>query len=106
MTFNGKTVEDEDLRSPDLEVFLSPGVEFAEQTGIKELARTTAMKPDCSKLMEFRIRILQRPGCGLKEIQETIARIRASAEAEFWIDWGRDAACDCERYLSSSSPHA
>ena len=61
-------------------------IEFAEQTGIKELARTTRDEPDYDKLMEFRIRILREHGLGLKEIQETIARIEPLPGAREFLD--------------------
>ena len=72
----------------DLEGVLVPEIwiEFAEQTGIKELARTTRDEPDYDKLMEFRIRILREYGLGLKEIQETIARIEPLPGAREFLD--------------------
>ena len=61
----------------DLEGVLVPEIwiAFAEQTGIKELKRTTRDEPDYDKLMNFRIKILKEHNLGLKEIQETIAKI-------------------------------
>ena len=72
----------------DLEGVLVPEIwiEFAEQTGIKELARTTRDEPDYDKLMEFRIRILREHGLGLKKIQETIARIEPLPGAREFLD--------------------
>lgn len=72
----------------DLEGVLVPEIwiEFAEQTGIKELARTTRDEPDYDKLMKFRIRILREHGLGLKEIQETIARIEPLPGARDFLD--------------------
>lgn len=72
----------------DLEGVLVPEIwiEFAEQTGIKELARTTRDEPDYDKLMKFRIRILREYGLGLKEIQETIARIKPLPGAREFLD--------------------
>lgn len=72
----------------DLEGVLVPEIwiEFAEQTGIKELARTTRDEPDYDKLMKFRIRILREHGLGLKEIQETIARIKPLPGARDFLD--------------------
>ena len=61
-------------------------IEFAEQTGIKEIARTTRDEPDYDKLMKFRIRILREHGLGLKEIQETIARIEPLPGAREFLD--------------------
>lgn len=72
----------------DLEGVLVPEIwiEFAEQTGIKELARTTRDEPDYDKLMKFRIRILSEHGLGLKEIQETLARIEPLPGAREFLD--------------------
>lgn len=72
----------------DLEGVLVPEIwiEFAEQTGIKELARTTRDELDYDKLMKFRIRILREHGLGLKEIQETIARIEPLPGAREFLD--------------------
>ena len=72
----------------DLEGVLVPEIwiEFAEQTGIKELARTTRDEPDYDKLMKFRIRILREHGLGLTEIQETIARIEPLPGAREFLD--------------------
>ena len=61
----------------DLEGVLVPEIwiAFAEETGIPELKRTTRDEPDYDKLMKYRIGILKEHGLGLKEIQETIAKI-------------------------------
>lgn len=61
----------------DMEGVLVPEiwVAFAEVTGIPELKRTTAHEPDYDKLMHQRMDILREHGLGLKEIQETIAKI-------------------------------
>ena len=63
----------------DLEGVLVPEIwiAFAEETGIPELKRTTRDEPDYDKLMKYRIGILKEHGLGLKEIQETIAKIDA-----------------------------
>ena len=61
----------------DLEGVLVPEIwiAFAEETGIPELKRTTRDEPDYDKLMKYRLNILKEHGLGLKEIQETIAKI-------------------------------
>ena len=61
----------------DLEGVLVPEIwiAFAEATGIPELERTTRDEPDYDKLMGFRLNVLSEHGLGLKEIQETIAKI-------------------------------
>ena len=61
----------------DLEGVLVPEIwiAFAEASGIPELKRTTRDEPDYDKLMKWRLGILKEHGLGLKEIQETIAKI-------------------------------
>ena len=61
----------------DLEGVLVPEIwiAFAKETGIPELEKTTRDEPDYDKLMNYRINILKEHGLGLKEIQETIAKI-------------------------------
>ena len=61
-------------------------VEFAEVTGIPELKRTTRDEPDYNKLMEYRLNILRENGLGLKEIQETIAKIDPMPGAKEFLD--------------------
>ena len=72
----------------DLEGVLVPEIwiAFAEQTGIKELKRTTRDEPDYDKLMNFRIKILKEHNLGLKEIQETIAKIDPLPGAKEFLD--------------------
>ena len=64
----------------DLEGVLVPEIwiAFAEETGIPELKRTTRDEPDYDKLMKYRLSILKEHGLGLKEIQETIAKIETT----------------------------
>ena len=61
----------------DLEGVLVPEIwiAFSEASGIPELKRTTRDEPDYNKLMNWRLKILEEHGLGLKEIQETIAKI-------------------------------
>ena len=61
----------------DLEGVLVPEIwiAFAEASGIPELRKTTRDEPDYDKLMKYRLAILKEHGLGLKEIQETIAKI-------------------------------
>lgn len=61
----------------DLEGVLVPEIwiAFANETGIPELRKTTRDEPDYDKLMKYRIDILKKHNLGLKEIQETIAKI-------------------------------
>lgn len=72
----------------DLEGVLVPEIwiAFAEATGIPELKRTTRDEPDYDKLMNFRLDILRQHGLGLKEIQETIAKIDPMPGAKEFLD--------------------
>ena len=72
----------------DLEGVLVPEIwiAFAEETGIPELKRTTRDEPDYDKLMKYRIGILKEHGLGLKEIQETIAKIDPIPGAKEFLD--------------------
>ena len=72
----------------DLEGVLVPEIwiAFAGETGIPELKRTTRDEPDYDKLMKYRIGILKEHGLGLKEIQETIAKIDPIPGAKEFLD--------------------
>ncbi len=72
----------------DMEGVLVPEIwiAFAEETGIPELKRTTRDEPDYDKLMNYRINILKEHGLGLKEIQETIAKIDPMPGAKEFLD--------------------
>lgn len=72
----------------DLEGVLVPEiwVAFAEETGIPELKKTTRNEPDYDKLMKWRLGILKEHGLGLKEIQETIAKIDPMPGAKEFLD--------------------
>ena len=72
----------------DLEGVLVPEIwiAFAEETGIPELKRTTRDEPDYDKLMKYRLAILKEHGLGLKEIQETIAKIDPMPGAKEFLD--------------------
>ena len=72
----------------DLEGVLVPEIwiAFAEETGISELKRTTRDEPDYDKLMKYRLNILKEHGLGLKEIQETIAKIDPMPGAKKFLD--------------------
>ncbi len=66
-----------DIVCLDLEGVLVPEIwiAFAEASGIPELKKTTRDEPDYDKLMKYRLAILKEHGLGLKEIQDTIAKI-------------------------------
>lgn len=72
----------------DLEGVLVPEIwiAFAEASGIPELKRTTRDEPDYDKLMKWRIGILKEHGLGLKEIQDTIAKIDPIPGAKEFLD--------------------
>ena len=72
----------------DLEGVLVPEIwiAFAEASGIPELKRTTRDEPDYDKLMNWRLGLLKEHGLGLKEIQETIAKIDPLPGAKEFLD--------------------
>ena len=72
----------------DLEGVLVPEIwiAFAVESGIPELKRTTRDEPDYDKLMNWRLGILKEHGLGLKEIQETIAKIDPLPGAKEFLD--------------------
>ena len=77
-----------DIVCLDLEGVLVPEIwiAFAEASGIPELKRTTRDEPDYDKLMKWRLGILKEHGLGLKEIQETIAKIDPLPGAKEFLD--------------------
>lgn len=77
-----------DIVCLDLEGVLVPEIwiAFAEETKIPELRRTTRDEPDYDKLMNDRIGILKEHGLGLKEIQDTIAKIEPIPGAKEFLD--------------------
>ena len=79
---------DMDIVCLDLEGVLVPEIwiAFAEASGIPELKRTTRDEPDYDKLMKWRIGILKEHGLGLKEIQDTIAKIDPIPGAKEFLD--------------------
>ena len=72
----------------DVEGVLVPEIwiAFAEASGIPELKKTTRDEPDYDKLMNLRLGILKEHGLGLKEIQETIAKIDPLPGAREFLD--------------------
>ena len=77
-----------DIVCLDLEGVLVPEIwiAFAEESGIPELKKTTRDEPDYDKLMKWRLGILKEHGLGLKEIQETIAKIDPLPGAKEFLD--------------------
>ncbi|MBO4637198.1 MAG: bifunctional phosphoserine phosphatase/homoserine phosphotransferase ThrH [Clostridiales bacterium] len=72
----------------DMEGVLVPEIwiAFSKESGIPELKRTTRDEPDYDKLMKWRLGILKEHGLGLKEIQDTIARIDPLPGAREFLD--------------------
>ena len=72
----------------DLEGVLVPEIwiAFSKESGIDELKRTTRDEPDYDKLMNWRLGILKEHGLGLKEIQDTIAKIDPIPGAKEFLD--------------------
>ncbi len=72
----------------DLEGVLVPEIwiAFAQASGIPELKRTTRDEPDYDKLMRWRLGILKEHHLGLKEIQDTIAKIDPIPGAREFLD--------------------
>lgn len=72
----------------DMEGVLVPEIwiAFSQASGIPELSRTTRDEPDYNKLMNYRLAILKEHGLGLKEIQETIAKIDPLPGAKEFLD--------------------
>ena len=72
----------------DLEGVLVPEIwiAFSEVSGIPELRRTTRDEPDYDKLMRWRMGILREHGLGIREIQDTIAKIDPLPGAKEFLD--------------------
>ena len=72
----------------DLEGVLVPEIwiAFSKASGIEELKITTREEPDYDKLMKYRIKILKEHGLGLKEIEDTIAKIDPMPGAKEFLD--------------------
>ena len=72
----------------DMEGVLIPEiwVEFANETGIKELRLTTKDEPDYDKLMKMRIRLLKEHNYGIKEIQKVIDKVEPYEGAKAFLD--------------------
>ena len=86
----------------DLEGVLVPEIwiAFSEASGIPELKRTTRDEPDYNKLMNWRLGILREHGLGLKEIQETIAKIDPLPGAKEFLDALRS---ECQTVILSDT---
>lgn len=77
-----------DIVCLDLEGVLVPEIwiAFSEASGIPELKKTTRDEPDYDKLMRWRLGILKEHGLGLREIQDTIAKIDPLPGAKEFLD--------------------
>ena len=78
----------------DMEGVLVPEIwiEFANESGIPELTRTTRDEPDYDKLMNWRIGVLREHGMGLAEIQAVIEKIDPLPGAKEFLDELRSIA--------------
>ena len=78
----------------DLEGVLAPEIwiAVAEKTGIKDLRLTTRDIPDYDVLMKGRIKILEREGIKLSDIQNVIANLGLLDGARDFMDTLRDEA--------------
>ena len=83
-----------DIVCLDMEGVLVPEIwiAFAEESGIPELKKTTRDEPDYDKLMKWRLGVLKEHGLGLKEIQDTIAKIDPIPGAKEFLDELRSVA--------------
>ena len=72
----------------DMEGVLIPEIwiEFAHETGIKELRLTTKDEPDYDKLMKMRIRLLKEHDYGIKAIQKVIDKVEPYEGAKEFLD--------------------
>ena len=72
----------------DIEGVIYPEIwiAFSEESGIPELRRTTRDEPDYDKLMKWRMGILRDHGLKLKDVQNTIAKIRPLPGAKEFLD--------------------
>ena len=72
----------------DMEGVLVPEIwiAFSKASGIPELSRTTRDEPDYDKLMTWRLGVLREHGLGLREIQDTIAKIDPLPGAKEFLD--------------------
>ena len=77
-----------DIVCLDLEGVLVPEIwiAFAEESGIPERKKTTRDDPEYDKLMNWSLGISKEHGLGLKEIQETIAKIDPLPGAKEFLD--------------------
>lgn len=75
----------------DMEGVLFPEIwiNVAEMTGIEELRLTTRDISDYDELMQHRIRILERNGITLAEIQKVIAELKPLEGVPEFLDWLR-----------------
>lgn len=81
-----------ELACLDLEGVLVPEVwiAVAEATGIDDLRLTTRDIADYDELMSYRLKVLDREGLKLPQIQQVIATLRPLPGAVEFIDWLRE----------------
>ncbi len=61
----------------------------AQLTEIDELNRTTRDEPIYSKLMDYRLEILDKHGIGMQEVQQVIDNLEPLEGAKSFLDWLR-----------------
>ena len=76
----------------DMEGVLVPEIwiEFARESGIPELTRTTRDEPDYDKLMNFRLNLLRENNLGLPDIQTVIGEMGPMPGARAFLDTLRE----------------
>jgi phosphoserine/homoserine phosphotransferase len=81
-----------ELACLDLEGVLIPEIwiAFAEETGIEELKATTRDVPDYNVLMKQRLKLLDRHGYGLPQIQQVIGGLDPLPGAAEFLGWLRE----------------
>ena len=65
-------------------------INVADKTGIEELRLTTQDIKDYNELMQHRLKVLDKHGLILKDIQEVIATIEPMEGAKETMDWVRE----------------
>ena len=76
----------------DLEGVLIPEIwkGLAQLTGIEALNRTTRDEPDYNVLMQYRLKILDEHGIGMKEIREVVASMEPLEGSVAFLRWLRN----------------
>lgn len=88
----------------DLEGVLIPEIweEVARETGIADLATTTHDEPDFERLMDLRVKALQRHGVHLQDLQSVAETVTPYPGAAEFLAWARNR---CQVMIASDSFH-